>query len=158
MSELDLSKNNLRSEGLSAVSEALKSTAIKQLNIANNNLTYNQQNKKDMAGVIKFAEDMKDMGALSSLTFNGGKPEWSDGSGWVEGEVVTIDTHMVEANFSNKELGSTGAQILASFIGRKFFQDNGALSKLDIQNNVIDEERKAEIQQTCDSKSITCLL
>ena len=35
---------------------------------------------------------------------------------------------------------------------------NGALSKLDIQNNDIDEERKAEIQQTCDLKSITCLL
>ena len=70
LSELDLSKNNLRSEGLSAVSEALKSTAIKQLNIANNNLTYNQQTKKDMAGVIKFAEDMKDMGALVNLNIS----------------------------------------------------------------------------------------
>jgi hypothetical protein len=38
LSELDLSKNDLRSEGLSVVSEALKSTSIKLLNIAENNL------------------------------------------------------------------------------------------------------------------------
>jgi Ran GTPase-activating protein (RanGAP) involved in mRNA processing and transport len=67
LSELDLSQNKLGSEGLSAVSEALKSTSIKQLNIAENNLTYNTQDKLDMSGVIKFTEDMKDMRALSSL-------------------------------------------------------------------------------------------
>ena len=67
MSKLDLSKNELRSEGLSAVSEALKSTAIKQLNIAENHLTFNTQDLRDMSGVIKFAEDMKDMGSLASL-------------------------------------------------------------------------------------------
>jgi hypothetical protein len=67
LSELDLSKNNLRSEGLSVVSEALKSTSIKQLNIADNMVTYNQRNQQDMSGVIKFAEDVKDMGSLASL-------------------------------------------------------------------------------------------
>jgi hypothetical protein len=66
-SKLDLSKNDLRSEGLSAVSEALKSTSIKHLNIADNNLTKNQNYDTDMSGVIKFAEDMKDMGSLVSL-------------------------------------------------------------------------------------------
>ena len=66
MSELNLSKNNLRSEGLSAVSEALKSTSIKQLNIAENKLTYNQTENIDMAGVMKFA-DIQDMGTLVSL-------------------------------------------------------------------------------------------
>ena len=35
---------------------------------------------------------------------------------------------------------------------------NGALSKLGIQHNGIDEARKAKIQQICDSKSIICLL
>jgi hypothetical protein len=64
---LNLSKNNLRSEGLSAVSEALKSTSIKQLNIAENKLTYNQTENSDMAGVMKFAEDIQDMGTLVSL-------------------------------------------------------------------------------------------
>ena len=67
LSKLDLSKNNLRSEGLSVVSEALKSTLIKQLNIAENNLMYNTQGEEDMSGVIKFTEDMKDMGSLASL-------------------------------------------------------------------------------------------
>ena len=67
LSELDLSKNDLGSEGLSAVSEALKSTSIKQLNIAENMLTHNTQRDTDMSGVIKFTEDMKDMGSLVSL-------------------------------------------------------------------------------------------
>ena len=67
LSELDLSKNDLRSDGLSAVSEALKSTSIKQLNIAENLVTYNTQDEEDMSGVIKFTEDMKDMGSLVSL-------------------------------------------------------------------------------------------
>jgi Ran GTPase-activating protein (RanGAP) involved in mRNA processing and transport len=71
LSELDLSENDLRSEGLSVVSEALKlttkSTSIKQLDIAENNLTYNTQDEEDMSGVIKFTEDMKDMGPLASL-------------------------------------------------------------------------------------------
>jgi Ran GTPase-activating protein (RanGAP) involved in mRNA processing and transport len=67
LSELDLSKNNLRSEGLSTVSEALKSTSIKQLNIAENKLTSYQNYGTDMSGVIKFTEDMKDMGSLASL-------------------------------------------------------------------------------------------
>ena len=71
LSKLDLSKNNLMSEGLSAVSEALKSTPIKHLNIAENNLTKNQQYDNDMSGVIKFADDMKDMGPLSSLILKG---------------------------------------------------------------------------------------
>jgi len=68
-----------------------------------------------------------DSGALASLTFNGGVELWS---GWEEGEVVTINTSMTEANFSNKKMGPSGAQVLAAFMGRKFFQDNGALSKI----------------------------
>jgi Leucine-rich repeat (LRR) protein len=67
LSKLDLSENDLRSDGLSAVSEALKSTSIKHLNIAENEVTSNQDHDDDMSGVIKFAEDMKDMGSLSSL-------------------------------------------------------------------------------------------
>jgi hypothetical protein len=67
--ELDLSKNDLRSEGLCVVSEALKSTSIKQLNIAENNSTFNMRSEKDMSGVIKFTKDMKDMGSLSTMTF-----------------------------------------------------------------------------------------
>jgi hypothetical protein len=123
--ELDLSKNDLRSEGLSAVSEALKSTSIKQLNIAGNLVTYNQQRQKDMSGVIKFTEDMKDMGSLSSLTFCG-FDEYSDR----EGDAATINTTMTEADFSGKKLGAAGAQILAAFMSTKLFEAKGSLSKL----------------------------
>ena len=39
---------------------------------------------------------------------------------------------MSEADFSGKHLGVSGALILAAFISGKYFQDNGALSKLTI--------------------------
>ena len=64
---------------------------------------------------------------------------------WQEGDVVTINTTMAEADFSNKKLGPLGALVLASFLNRKFFQDNGALSNLVISGNAIGEEGKASI-------------
>jgi hypothetical protein len=129
---LDLSKNDLRSEGLSVVSEALKSTSIKQLNIADNMVTYNQQNQQDMSGVIKFAKDMKDMGSLSKLIFNGGV---NSRHGWEEGGTVTMDTTMTEADFSGKKLGPAGAQILVAFMSTKLFEAMGSLSKLTFCGN-----------------------
>ena len=57
------------------------------------------------------------------------------------------------ADLSGLGMDTADAAVLAEDI-----QDKGALSKLDIQTNNIDEARKAKIQQTCDSKSITCLL
>ena len=94
-----------------------------------------------------------DSGALASLTFNGGIQTWK----WEEGEVVTINTTMKEADFSNKKLGPAGAQILASFIERKFFQDNGALASLDISRNFLGAEG-AKLMQICAGKSIKCTL
>ena len=67
LAKLDLSKNDLRSEGLKSLSEVLNSTSIAQLNLANNNLNYNAQVDSDMSGVIKFAQDIQDNGALVSL-------------------------------------------------------------------------------------------
>jgi hypothetical protein len=117
LSKLDLSKNDLRSEGLSAVSEALKSTSIKQLNITENNLQFNtghvrgqQARQWDMAGVIKFTGDMKDMGSLSKLTFSGtcrqSKP-------------VTVEVGMTEADFSGAQIGESGATILVGWLEHK---------------------------------------
>ena len=60
---------------------------------------------------------------------------------------------ITELDLSGKSLGVEGALVLATYM-----EDNGALSKLDIQNNSADEASKAKIQQICDSKSITCLL
>ena len=80
LSELDLSQNDLRSEGLSVVSEALKSTSIKHLNLAENNLWQNKEDDVDMSGVIKFTEDMKDMGSLASLNLAGNYLRFEEGA------------------------------------------------------------------------------
>ena len=110
LSKLDLSKNDLRSEGLSAVSEALKSTSIKQLNIAENMLMHNPQGNSDMSGVIKFTGDMKDMGSLSKLTFSGDSPR---------SKPVTAEVGMTEADFSGAMLQTSGAIILAAWLEHK---------------------------------------
>ena len=106
LSELDLSKNGLMSEGLSVVSEALKSTSIKQLNIADNNLTIDQNYGTDMSGVIKFAEDMKDMG-LSKITFSGDD---------CKSKPVSVEVGMTEADFSGAMLQQSGEMILAAWL------------------------------------------
>ena len=98
-------------------------------------------------------------GALSKLTWSG--DQYADESTDYEdtdAPPVTLDTTMTEADFSGKHLGVSGSMVLAAFISSKSFQDKGALASVNIQNNDIDEDRNAEIQQICDSKSITCLL
>ena len=68
---------------------------------------------------------------MASLTFSGTYSRDGDGQApWIQGDPVTINTTMTEADFSNKHLGPAEAQLLAAFIERKFFQDNGALAKL----------------------------
>ena len=70
LSKLDLSNNDLRSDGLITLSKALKSSSIKQLNIAHNRLTdtdHRNMSSESYSGVIQFTEDMKDMGSLVSL-------------------------------------------------------------------------------------------
>jgi hypothetical protein len=89
---------------------------------------------------------------LSSLTFNGSIGAWYQ---WEEGDVVTIDTTMTEADFSGKKLGAVGAQILAAFMGTKLFQDQAALSKLDISSNSISSTQEQCIKQLCAAKNIT---
>jgi hypothetical protein len=66
--------------------------------------------------------------SLCSLTFNGL-------FFWKDGGAVTIDTTMTEADFSGKTLRVAGAQILAAFMARTFFQDHGSLVSLNIANN-----------------------
>ena len=68
--------------------------------------------------------DFNDSGSLSKLTCCG-CDEYGD-----EGEPVTIDTTMTEADFSGKGLGAVGAQILAAFMSTKLFEAKGSLSKL----------------------------
>jgi hypothetical protein len=95
--------------------------------------------------------DTHDSGSLSTLTFNGGYNDWGF---WKEGDAVTIDTTMTEADFSNRHLGVSGAIILAAVLRCKTFRDSGSLASLDISNNNIGDEQEAEIKQICAGKSI----
>ena len=81
-----------------------------------------------------------DSGALAKLTWSG-EQYWDDDEEDVkDAPPVTLDMDMKEADFSNKHLGVSGAIILAAFIKRKFFQDNGALASLNLANNNLGAE------------------
>jgi hypothetical protein len=83
-------------------------------------------------GILALIHAIKDMGSLSKLSFNGGV---YGHRGWEEGETVTIDTTMTEADFSGKKLGLAGAQILAAFMSTKLFEAKGSLSSLTFCGN-----------------------
>ena len=97
---------------------------LKELNISNNHL------KAEGAKIL--APALQDSGSLSKLIFYGGFEEYGR---WKEGDAVTIDTTMTEADFSGKGLGAAGAQILAAFMSTKLFEAKGSLSQLDVSGN-----------------------
>ena len=85
------------------------------------------------------APAIQDMGALAKLTWSG--EQYRDFNYKLQdAPPVTLDMDMKEADFSNKHLGVSGAIILAAFIKRKFFQDNGALVSLNLANNNLNAE------------------
>ena len=69
----------------------------------------------------------QDKGSLSKLKFSGSYMKHGE---WKDGEAVTIDITMTEADFSGKKLGRSGAQILAAFMSTELFEAKGSLSKL----------------------------
>ena len=73
--------------------------------------------------------------SLSKLTFCG-----NGGRGGIEGDVVTMDTTMTEADFSGKKLGAAGTQILAAFMSTKLFKAKGSLVSLNLANNCLKAE------------------
>jgi hypothetical protein len=140
LSKLDLSGNDMggwRSPGgaMTALGVALKASGtVTDLNISQNDLKPEDFKRQDRFET-GFVEALQDMGPLSSLTFNGCVQVFTDlnggrSKGWKEGDPVTIDTTMTEADFSGKKLGALGAQILVAFMSSKIFQDKGLLSKL----------------------------
>jgi hypothetical protein len=76
---------------------------------------------------VLIANDISDMGTLSTLIFGG--DEYWDGrkQKHVTPEPATLQLGMTEADFSNKGLQHAGAIIVASWITHK---DMGAMSKL----------------------------
>ena len=77
-------------------------------------------------------------GALSKLTWSG--DDYAENYQIKQAPPVTLDTTMTEADFNDKHLGVSGAIVLAAFISGKYFQDNGAMSILDVSNNNIGVE------------------
>jgi hypothetical protein len=157
LSRLDVSRNHLcgvyidedgdeqgtyDATGLTALAKSISN--LKELSIPGNWLK--AEGAKVLARAIEASRP------LSKLTFNGGV---TDRRGdWKEGGAVTIDTTMTEADFSGKNLGAAGAQILAAFISTKMFEAKGSLASLDISRNRIGDEQEAKIKQICAGKSI----
>ena len=81
---------------------------------------------------VLLASDIPDMGSLSKLTVCG-----NGGRRGGEGDAVTIDTTMTEADFSGKKLGAVGAQILAAFMSTKLFEAKGSLASLNLAKNYL---------------------
>ena len=108
--KFDISNNKLFADGGKALAEALKGNNVMQeLIIAENLLRYNSSFDSDMSGVIAVSDAIPTMGALAKFTFSGQV-------GRDEGSPVTIETSMVEADFSGKKLGVSGATMLATFL------------------------------------------
>ena len=107
MTSLDISNNDICRGAddtmlIEALAEALRTnTTITRLNIANNGITINQ------AGALALA--IQGNAVLSVLTFSGH---------YIKSKPVTMKTGMTDADFSGKELLSSGAAILAGFLPR----------------------------------------
>ena len=75
------------------------------INISNNRLGRQRQGYStvDLSGVIALANTIPTMGALETITFG-------------DKQAVTMKTDMTEADFSSKQLGASGAIIVAAFL------------------------------------------
>jgi hypothetical protein len=108
----------MRKESMKMLCEVpIKDKTLTELDVSRKNL--------GSEGALVVAEYLRDNGALSALTF-GDNFNLRDGNGEQDG-VVTIDTTMTEADFSNKNLEVGGAIIVSAWLTHK---DNGALSEL----------------------------
>jgi hypothetical protein len=63
---------------------------------------------------VLIANDISDMGAISSFTLSGGR--YHDICDWKEAPAVTMETSMTEADLSGKHLGVGGAIMLSAFL------------------------------------------
>jgi hypothetical protein len=88
-----------------------------------------------IAGIVALAKVIQDSESLSKLTFCGYDDQFGR-----EGDAVTIDTTMTEADFSGKKLGAAGAQILAAFMSTKLFEAKGSLVSLNLAQNDLGAE------------------
>ena len=69
MISIDISSNDIRSEGAVSVSEALKSStsSLTSINLSSNNLAYNARGNNDMTGVKAIADALSVSTSMNSL-------------------------------------------------------------------------------------------
>ena len=109
VTSLDISNNMLFANGGKALAESLKGNKVMQeLNISGNYLGYNSDFNSNLSGVIAVSYAIPTMGAMAKFTFSG--------FGGYDRPPVTMETSMLEADFSNKKLGVSGAIMLAAFL------------------------------------------
>jgi hypothetical protein len=86
-------------------------STLLELDVSSNSLSWsdyvNGSSQRDSSGVIALANAIPDMGAISQFTFSGDSGE---------SKPVTMETSMVEADFSGKHLGVSGAIMLSAFL------------------------------------------
>jgi hypothetical protein len=102
-------------------------------------------------GAKAVAQYISDNRAVSKLIFNGGV--YDEYGNWTEGDVVTLESSMAEANFSNKKLGVSGATIISAWITHK---DNGAMTSLNLSTNGLGAEDTKMIVEAI--KVISCVV
>ena len=103
--KFDISKNQIYAVGGKAIAEALTGNQVMtELNIAGTDLGKKDwQQTADMAGVIAISDAIPTMGALETITFG-------------DKQAATMKADMTEADLSGKELGASGAIIVAAFL------------------------------------------
>jgi hypothetical protein len=123
MAILDISNNQLGADGAKIVAEALgENTSLSDLNISRNSL--------NAEGTNHLAAFLRQNTAMSKLTFCG-----NGGQGGADGDPVTIESTMTEADFSGKRLGAGGAMLVAAFLPRC-----PGMAILDISNNQLEAD------------------
>ena len=76
--------------------------------------TKDEHYEADFAGVNALADGIKTNGAMKKLTISG--DPYKDDGNWKNAPAVTVEASMVEADFSGKHLGASGAIMLAAFL------------------------------------------
>ena len=142
LEKLDISDNAICAEGGKALAEALKNNQIlSELNVASNYLAEDQEDNRDMSGVIAISSAIPTMGAMTNLNVSANQIPTEEMK-----KIITIaeskptmktlckvpfkDKTTTELDLSGKNLGVDGAMVVSHYI-----QDNGALTSLDLSNN-----------------------
>jgi len=132
---VNISKSNIRLSGAKAMAAALQESQITELNISENQLTWNDSGSGySMDGVVALGDGIKNNGALAKLIFGGDEYYDYEEEMDVTPEPAVLEVGMTKADLSNKNLGAGGAIIVGAWISHK---DNGALTSLNISNNSI---------------------